>query len=326
MDSSYLIDNYVNTKAGEPYRLFPFGRIVKNGKAREITPEYAAKFKLPHFKPPVKLGSHNDETPAGGHIIGLEVRQDGLYAIPQWNDKGEASMRDGAYRYHSPEVLWDESGIENPEDGTVISGPLILGDALLHTPHLGEKTAFYSFEKTGDTMSDENITMPKSFYDKFIAPLMERKPETQVIEKQPEDYEATKIERDEYKAKLEKYEAEQAKNELFNGVVKSLQDKEKFGSMFIELKAAEEAAGVMSGMSPEQREWCMRNFSALVAQIDESKLTEEKGKDTQAESDPKAAFNAAVLAVANEKKIKYNAAFEEVKVSQPDLFKSAFGK
>lgn len=322
MDTTYLIDKYVSVKIGEPYRLFPFGKIVKGGKVRDITPEYAANFKLPHFKPPVKLGSHEDTTPAGGHIVGLELHDDGLYAIPEWNERGEQSIRDGAYRYHSPEVMWDDGGIENPETGDMIRGPLILGDALLHTPHLGEKVRLYSI---GEKEMDDTIQFPKTLFDRYIAPLFEVKP-PEVIEKVPEDYETAKRERDEYSARLQKIEAEKKRAEHFNAIVSDLQNKEKFGSMFIELKAAEEAAGMMAGMNEEHREWCMRNFSALIAQIKESNLTGEIGKPGIEQEDPKAAFNAAVLAVVEESKINYNAAFEVVKAQQPALFKSAFSK
>ena len=113
-DTTYLLDNYVATKAGQAYRLFPFGKIVKNGKTREITPETASQFRLPHFKPAIKLGSHDDPTPAGGFIVALEVRDDGLYAIPEWNEVGDKAMQDGAYRYHSPEIIWGDGAIENP--------------------------------------------------------------------------------------------------------------------------------------------------------------------------------------------------------------------
>jgi len=68
MESLYLVEEYVALRPGDPFRLFPFGKLVKGGKEIEITPELARRFKLPHFKPPIKLGSHNEETPAGGHI------------------------------------------------------------------------------------------------------------------------------------------------------------------------------------------------------------------------------------------------------------------
>ena len=324
MDTTFLIDDYVNTKMGEPYRLFPFGKIVKNGKTREITPEYAQKFKLPHFKPPVKLGSHEDETPAGGHIVGLEVREDGLYAVPEWNDKGSIALSDGSYRYHSPEVIWDDAGLEDPTNGNYIMGPLILGDAMLHTPHLGEATALYSIEpvtKEKD-MATENISVPAGLWDTFTAFLNSKLTpvEPQKIEVVPEDYEATKQERDEFKAKLaereqvEKAVAEKAK------IVAELQNKDNFGMQYVESKAADEAASMMAGMSPEQREWCMRNFRAFIAQINTTKLLGEEGTEGGAIDDPKAAFNALVLKYSAEKKVDYNTAFEIVKSENPELF------
>ena len=169
--SDFLLDDYVATRPGDPFRLFPFGVIVKNGKRREITPEYAATFKLPHFKPPIKLGSHEDPTPAGGHILRLEVRADGLYAIPELNDKGAQAIQDGAYRYQSPEVIW-EGSLEDPTTGAPINGPLIVGDALLHTPHLGEAAALYTitpFNLGENKMSEDTVQVPKSLFDVFTS-------------------------------------------------------------------------------------------------------------------------------------------------------------
>jgi len=49
-NKTVTIEEFVNVKAGEAYRLFPFGKIVKGGKVREITPEFARTIQLPHFK------------------------------------------------------------------------------------------------------------------------------------------------------------------------------------------------------------------------------------------------------------------------------------
>lgn len=315
MDTTYLIEEYVNTKLGQAYKLFPFGKIVKNGKERNITPEFASKFKLPHFKPPIKLGSHDDTTPAGGHIVGLEVRADGLYAIPEWNDKGETSIQDGAYRYHSPEILFD-GAIEDPQTGGMITAPLVLGDSLLHTPHLGEQTALYTV--TGVTNMEENIQMPKSFWDKFIAPLLDKKPETLEVVKIPEDYEATKLERDNYKAELAKIQAEGQRKALV----------EKFETELKETKVGDGAmAELLADLPAEKSDAIMRQYKALSEQIKESALLGERGTDvTVTTDDPKAEFNAAVLAISKEKNINYNAAFEEAKSKHTDLFKSAFAK
>jgi hypothetical protein len=321
MDTTYLLDNYLATKTGQAYRLFPFGVIFKNGKRREITPEYAAHFKLPHFRPAVKLGSHEDATPAGGHIVGLEVRDDGLYAIPEWNEKGETAMLDGAYRYHSPEVLWDDGAIENPADGTMINGPLILGDALLHMPHLGEATALYSITPTEVDQMNENVTIPQGLWDKFIAPLFAKEPETVEVIKEviPDEYKAAVVERDELKAKIQ--EAEQAAERRARV--------EKFDADLKETKADPTLAELLADVPAETAEAVMKQFKALSAQIDDSNLTGETGSDAPAAAlgdDPKGAFNAAVTALAKEKSLYYHVAFEQVKKEQADLFKAAFPK
>lgn len=318
-DTTYLVDDYVATKTGEAYRLFPFGRIVKNGKVRDITPELAAQFKLPHFQPAIKLGSHEDTTPAGGHIKALEVRADGLYAIPEWNEKGETAMRDGAYKYHSPEIIWSEGALENPTDGSYINGPLIVGDSLLHMPHLGEAAKLYSVEiiQTGEQPMSENITVPTSLWDKFIAPLLQ-KPETQEVKTViPEDYESTKLELNEVKSKLEA--------QAFAVERKTRVD--KFESELKETKADPTLAELLADLPEEKAGLVMRQFKALSEQIKESNLTEEKGTDsTGVAGDPKAEFNAAVLNIVKDAHVNYNAAFEQAKIQHADLFKAAFAK
>lgn len=313
---SILIEEFVNTKAGEPYRLFPFGKIVKNGHVRTITPEFAATIKLPHFKPAIKLGSHEDATPAGGHIIGLEVRADGLYAIPEFNDKGAQALHEGAYRYHSPEIIW-EGGLEDPQGG-VISAPLIVGDALLHAPHLGEATAMYSVEEIKQQeQSMDNMTIPASLWDKFIAPLLERKPEvkTETVEivKEPEDYGALKSEVEQYRAEAARMKAEAERKERIT----------KFTAELTEAKVDPTLADLLADLDPEKADAVLRQFKALSARAD---LPAEKGTPSDGSTgDPKAEFNAVVLSLMKSDNItNYNAAFELAKQKNADLFKLAF--
>lgn len=321
---SILFDEFVNVKAGEPYRLFPFGKIIKNGKVREITPEYAATIKLPHFKPAIKLGSHEDATPAGGHILALEVRADGLYAVPEFNDKGAGALTDGAYRYHSPEIIW-EGGLEDPQTGDVISAPLIVGDALLHTPHLGESAALYSVEEIETTKEQnhmDNMTIPTSFWDKFIAPLLEKKQEVKVetVEKivEPEDYSAIKSELAQRKANEEKMVAEAARKSRV----------EKFDAELKDTKADPALSDILADLPEEKAALIMKTVKAMTEQIKESALTGEQGTpaDGKPLEDPKLLFNSMVVAKAAEKSISYNAAFEIMKLEKADLFKTAFAK
>lgn len=326
MENTYLVDDYVSVKAGEGFRLFPFGRVYKGGKAHDITPEYAKQIALPHFKAPIKLGSHEDTTPAGGFITALEVRDDGLYAIPEWNEEGDKAMNNGAFRYNSPEILW-EGGLEDPKTGGVIRAPMIIGTALLHTPHLGNDAALYSVQPIQENQM-ENVSIPVSLWDKFTA-FIDGKialPESQKVEVIPDDYTAVKDELSALKAEKAEREKAEALTALKSEITAQLQKKEDYGMSFVELKSADEAAAILSGMSDEQRDWVMRNFRAFIAQADTSALLREKGNEGAGIEDPKAQFNALVLKTASEKRIDYNFAFELVKAENADLFVSAFAK
>lgn len=321
MDTSFIIDNFVNVQAGGAYRLFPFGVIYKGGKRREITRESASTFKLPHFKPPIKLGSHADATPAGGQITALEVREDGLYAVPELTEQGVTAFERGDYRYHSPEVIWDDGAIEDPATGQMIYGPLIIGDALLHTPHLGEAAALYTFEpqRNGDNpMSDQEniVNVPESVWDKFTA-LFSRA--EKVIETDAEQFTALKSERDQFAAELETLKAEKARADLLTGIVAELQC-DKFGSMYIEMGKAQEAAEYLARMDNETRDWCMRNFSALSAQAAHPELFQEQGSNAPAPSSPAEMLENAIKAYQAEHKTDFVDAYEAVKREQPELF------
>jgi hypothetical protein len=313
-----LVDNYVTVRPGEPYRLLPFGKIVKNGKVREMTNDLAARFKLPHFKPPIKLGSHEETTPAGGHIVALEVRGDGLYAIPEVTDKGALALSDGDYRYHSPEVIWDGGGFEDPQTGAMIPGPLIIGDALLHTPHLGEATALYSTETITEvsTMTTETVSVPVGLWDKFMArlfpePPVKPEPELPVVT-EPDQMSAIVAERDTFKAELDAMKAEQAKTARL----------EQFSAQLKETKSPE-GAEILAAMTDEQAAWVIERFKALSAQITESGIVGEIGTSAQGDltEDPKARLDAATRQVMAEKKIDYAAA---VRLVPADLVAAAY--
>jgi len=327
MDSIYLLDQYVTTKAGEPFRLFPFGRLVKNGKAREITRELASKFKLPHFKPAIKLGSHEDATPAGGFITELEVRDDGLYALPEWNEKGVQATTDGAYRYQSPEVIWEGGGLEDPNSGDVIEGPLVIGVALLHTPHLGNAAALYSVSEILDDEEArmETVQVPQTFWDKFMSKVfIEREPdpepqkEPQVDNQQVEKFEALQKERDELSARLTAIEAEKEKATLLDHYRAEMKE--------TKLDGDDEIVTILAGLDTEIAEKIVQHFKALSAQIDDTKILDEKGADGEGVGDdPVNAFDAAVKAVAAERNVDYLTALQQVSREKPELYEAYKG-
>jgi len=323
MHSFYLnIDEYVNVRAGEPYRLLPFGRIVKNGKSRDITPEIAARFRLPHFKPPIKLGSHEDSAPGGGTLIGLEVRADGLYGIPELTDKGAKTLTDGDYRYHSPEIIWEGGGYEDPTTGELIEGPLIVGDALLHTPHLGERAALYEtiHLQRSETMTDQNEQVSLGLLERLVA-LFNKPQATPEVQElitepthepegvKPEEFQAIVTERDSYKAELDQLKAQgerQAQLDKFTAELKATK------------ADAEAGPEMLAGMTAEQSEWVVAQFKALSAQIEANDvITEELGTDGEGPAQDD--LNSVVLAKVAELKVSYNDALAIVAKENPDL-------
>lgn len=328
--SIYLIDEFVNVMPGKPFRLFPFGQLVKNGKVREITRELAQKFKLPHFKPPIKLGSHSDDTAAGGFITGLEVRDDGLYAQVELNDEGAIALEKGAFRYHSPEVIWD-GWLEDPTSGSKIEGPLIVGDALLHTPHLGEAAALYSIDvvKEKDDMTTNqdmvSVSALERLFDRFGWSSKEDKPEPEP-QKQPEpqetfeaEYQQAQAEIKQYKAQVAEYQQAQARQERIA----------HFATEFNEVEALEkdqELHELLADIDEEQAALLVTKFKAITEQARVANLTEDVGKaGGDVQGDPETVFDAAVRKVADEKGINYAKAMNIVREEQPELFKAYYG-
>ena len=312
-------DEFVSVKPGEAFRLFKYGDIYKGGKKRTVSKD--KPFKLPHFKPPIKLGSHDETTPAGGFITSLEMRDDGVYCIPELNEKGVEAFEDGSYRYHSPEVIWEGGYIEDPETGNKIHGPLIVGLAMMHTPHLGEQTAFYSYQISEDNnMSELTQVVEKNttVIEKFMS-LLGKQPEPEP-ENEPDNFEAIQAERDDFKAQLERFTAEKEKADLMSAIRGEF-DTEEYGMAYIELGKAKESAEMLAGMTEDQRKWVIDNFKAMSAQIKESALTDELGDDDPLEGGADA-FDAAIKAYAAEKSVSYADALAAVAKEKPELYAS----
>lgn len=329
MDSLLLLDEFTTITLGEPFRLFPFGTVVKNGKRREFTRELAALFKLPHFKPPIKLGSHDEKTAAGGFITALEVRDDGLYAVPEWNDEGGAALTKGSYRYHSPEVIWETGVIENPTTGELNSAPLIWGDALLHTPHLGEGAALYSVTPYTDggknmTAQNETVSVPAGLWDTFMSwfnsNTTQKPPEPTPAAPEPSNgnVDQYKAQVDEYAAKVAAYEARiqemEAASQYSARVV-------QYSTEFASHPAIAQNAELhqqLAKLPEDTAVYFSTQLKALAAQIKESNLTEDVGKNGHGNS-PVEAFGALVVQHMAEHKVSYPEAVKAVAAAHPEL-------
>lgn len=321
----FLPDEFVTITPGEPIPLFPLKRIYKGGKIIDIA-AIASKIRLPHFKPAIKLGSHRDDAPAAGHITGLEVRDGHLWGLTEWTEKGLQAVNDGDYKYHSPEVIWD-GGMENPDTGELIEGPLIVGDALLHMPHLGESAALYSVDLDGGkrNMADETVTLPVSWLDRLFNRQPEEPqepitpPEPAGVE--PDKFEALQKERDDMAAKLQAMEAEQKRGERvaqfaaeFKGTV--LDDDAEIHELLADMGDQAAAQAILT------------KFKALSSQIVESNLTTDIGKSggEPVTNDPDTAFDAAIKDRMNKDKVSYNEAVALVVRDNPELYKAWGGK
>lgn len=334
-----VLDKYVAVQPGQPYRLLPFGPIKRagGGPAHNMTPELAAQFRLPHFFPPVKLGSHADETPAGGHIRALFVRNegnpetDGLWASPTLTEKGAKTWADGDYRYHSPEIIWPGGGLEDATTGEFIPGPLIVGDALLHVPALGEATALYTSQiQSGETNMPETVQVEKSVWEGLVALFGGQQktppaatPPAPPAPGAPDQLSAMIVERDQLKAKLDQLEAEKLRAQSVATLTAELQKPERFSAAFRDAKAAATAADKLASMTKDQQDWVMQQLGALAKRIDYSRLTAELGDSGDGgNTDPRQAFAAAVQQKMKTAKCSYVDAYAIMKDEAPDLFQA----
>lgn len=349
--TTYLLDNFVTMRPGEPYRLFPFGKVVKGGKTRNITPELARRFRLPHWKPAIKLGSHREETPAGGHILSLEVREDGLWAIPEINDKGTAALNEGAYRYHSPEVIWEDGTLENPQTGERTEGPFIVGDALLHNPHLGEAAALYSVEPIGvgikENAMTDSVSIPSSLADRFNSWLdgvinresQPPQPSNQEPQASPEPSEqytaltsqlqATQAQLEQFRAEAETLRAENERQTRLTSLSAVVTNTDLYGANFAG-DASRTAAQHLDSMNEEAREWVLQSFRSMYAVAKQGAASLQS--DIGAEGEPEGTryetvadeFNALAMRKIKEAadrgmEINYTAAVQMVTAERPDL-------
>jgi hypothetical protein len=325
IETFFVLDEFRPTVvAGDSFRLLPLGTLVKNGKKREITRALLEKFRLPHFRPPIKLGSHKDETAAAGFIIGLEVRDDGLYALTELTEAGAQAFAQGAYRYHSPEIIW-EGGLEHPTTGLLIEGPLIVGDALLHTPHLGEAAALYSVNPMMEEkiMTEQTVTVPLTWFDKLLGKQPEPAPEPAPAPQAKQDNYAAQVdalqaERDDLAAKVAAMEAQARRD----GRV------QEFAAEFKATPLADDAElhGALANLPDETAALLTRKYKSLAEAVRVSNLTTDMGHPGADESaDPIQAFDAAVRAKMSESKTDYGAAVKAVITEQPDLFRAYQG-
>lgn len=118
---------------------------------------------------------------AAGWILGLEKRDDGLWAQIRWSDSGEEAVKGGRYRFLSP--VWARSdcvdlGISTSSGQAVprVRPIRILNAAVTNDPNLkgmvplsnraeGETVDFYSLNRQANGQKDENM---KTVIEKLV--------------------------------------------------------------------------------------------------------------------------------------------------------------
>lgn len=170
----------------------------------------------------------------------------------------------------------------------------------------------------------ENVSVPKNLWESLIARFSPAPEPPPAAPAPTEDFAARLAEKE---AELERFRAEAAQRQaegeraaLIASLATELQDAERFGAMYVEVKGATEAAEVLAGMSDVQREWVMRNFSALAAQLKDSRLTAPVGQGGASDPDPVIAFETAIRLHMTATKGTYPDAAVAVAASQPELY------
>lgn len=297
-------------------RLLPFGTIVKGGVRRIIDRNFAEKFKLPHFSPPLKLGSHKEEAISGGKYVGLQVHEDGLYGLVELTENGMKAIKEKHYHYHSPEVIWESGSLEDPNTGESINGPIIVGDALLHTPHLGEAAALYSvWEKQGEEQMENGVVqVPASFLDRVFNLLG--------VGEQPQVEEGKNVDVEKLEAQLTEI---RQKNDELQKTLDDMNAETKRADRIAHFSAEigkggdQEFAEILADLEGEVAQKIVSKFTALRAQQEQNIDSDVGDTGTDEGLDPKDRLNKAVLDYAKEKNVTYNVAFGAVIGENPDL-------
>ena len=141
------------------FRIMPVGTFERFGRQVQVTRDDIGDIVrnwlrgIPDSVLPVNRAHENAEGRVG-HIASLDARADGLYARINWLPKGLDLLQAGAFRYVSPEVIWEETDF----DGKRVKN-VLMGLALENSPFFGEKVAIYSLEEPEDELQGQEEPM-----------------------------------------------------------------------------------------------------------------------------------------------------------------------
>lgn len=140
-------------QAGKPFRVMPLGTFKRGDRTLTITKDdlqqMAANFEggRPRWKVPLYFGhptAEQPDPPKAGNVASVEVRDDGLYAVPEYTDKGKTSVEAGEYQFTSPGVLWNKNGSAYVDEQGRQFDNVIEHVALTNRPFFGSHVALFS--------------------------------------------------------------------------------------------------------------------------------------------------------------------------------------
>lgn len=152
MSKIVWVDPY-DYSAGKPFRIFPIKKAKRGDREIDVTRERLAQMKenyesdRPRWKIPIYAGHPTDtnpDPPKLGNAASLELRDDGLYAVPEYTDEGKRSVSGGEYQYSSPGVLWSINGSFYTDDQGNEFDNVIDHIALTNRPYWGKDTMVFS--------------------------------------------------------------------------------------------------------------------------------------------------------------------------------------
>ncbi len=152
MNSILWVDPFAY-QPGSPFRIFPIGSFKREDRTIELTSDKLKRIKdnyeqmRPRWHIPIYPGHPTEaqpDPPKIGNIASLDVREDGLYAMPEFTEEGKRLVESGAYEYCSPGILW--SGYRD-EDGKEYDTEVMDHLALSNKPFFGSRTAIFSSDE-----------------------------------------------------------------------------------------------------------------------------------------------------------------------------------
>ena len=149
---------------GKAFRIFPIKKAKRGEREIDVTRERLTQMKenydsdRPRWRIPIYAGHPTDtqpDPPKLGNASQLELRDDGLYVIPEFTGEGKSLVEDGKYQYCSPGVLWSVNGsLYTDEQGNEFDN-VIDHIALTNKPFWGKETMVFSSDPNLIRAGDE---------------------------------------------------------------------------------------------------------------------------------------------------------------------------